>query len=147
MSMTRLPFLVLALAFWSTPMKAQEPDTLALNRRVEQLERRVEDLERRVRALEAPSQRLQADTARPASGDWKEVGNWRRLRQGMTMADVSTLLGQPDRVDAMSVVIIWYYGDASGGTVTFDAQSQHVTGWSEPHRGSDDSSLPHARSP
>ena len=147
MSMTRLPFLVLALAFWSTPMKAQEPDTVALSRRVEQMERRVEDLERRVRALEAPSQPLQADTARPPSGDWKQVGNWRRLRQGMTMTDVNSVLGQPDRVDAMPALIIWYYGDLSGGTVTFDAESQHVTGWSEPRRGSDDSSLPPARSP
>jgi hypothetical protein len=50
----------------------------------------------------------------------------------MTMDDVSTLLGQPDRVKVV-VLTEWTYGSSpDGGSVTFDAQSQKVIGWAEP---------------
>jgi hypothetical protein len=134
MSMTRLLLLPFALALWVAPAKAQESEVQVLNRRVEQLERRVAELERRLQAVDASPQPTRLDATRSAPGDWKEIGNWRRLRQGMTMDEVSALLGQPDRVD-VSGFAWWTYGTGSdGGSVTFDARSQKVTAWSEPRR-------------
>ena len=101
MSMTRLLLLPFALAFWGAPAKAQDSEAQTLTRRVEQLERRVAELERRLQAFEASPQPARLDATRPAPGDWKQLGNWRRLRQGMTMDDVKTLLGQPDRVEVV----------------------------------------------
>jgi hypothetical protein len=134
MSMTRLLLLPVALAFWATPAKTQESEVQVLNRRVEQLERRVAELERRLQALDASPQAPRLDAPRPAPGDWKQIGNWRRLRKGMTMDEVSALLGQPDRVDAIGFTT-WTYGTVfAGGNVLFDERSQKVTAWSEPHR-------------
>jgi hypothetical protein len=134
MSMTRLLLLVFALAVLASPADAQGADVQVLNRRVEQLERRIAELERRLQTFEASPQPPRLDATRAASGDWKQLGNWRRLRQGMTMDDVSTLLGQPDRVKVV-VLTEWTYGRfPDGGSVIFDAQSQKVIGWTEPRR-------------
>ena len=132
MPSTRLVFLALALTVWATPAKAQQSEIQVLSQRVQQLEHQVAELENRVRALEGTPQTPKTEGARPASGDWKQIGNWRRLRQGMTMDDASSILGQPGRVEANVVVISWYYGEFADGSVTFDPRSQKVTGWSEP---------------
>lgn len=136
MSMTRLLLLSIALAFGVTRAEAQEPDVQTLSRRVEQLERRVAELERRSQASEASARPPRVDATRSAPGDWTQLRNWRRLRKGMTMDDVSTLLGQPDRVDVVGLTL-WTYGSvADDASVTFDAHSQ-VMGWSEPRRERD----------
>jgi hypothetical protein len=134
MRMTLLALLVFATAFPASAAHAQESDVRVLNRRVEQLERRVAELERCSQALEASPQSTRRDPTSSAPGDWKQLGNWRRLRRGMTMDDVGTLLGQPDRVKVV-VLTEWTYGSyPDDGSVTFDAQSQRVIGWSEPRR-------------
>jgi hypothetical protein len=132
MSMPRTLFLVLALSFGVRPVQAQDSAVEVLSQRVEKLEHQVAELELRLRALEAPAQPARVDATRAAAGDWKQLANWRRLRQGMTMDDVTMLLGQPDRVNASSYLVLWYYGDISGGSITFDARSQKASGWSEP---------------
>ena len=133
MSITRLLFLACALTVGAVPARPQGSDPKLLSDRVAELERQVAALERRLRALEPPSQRAHDDTPGKAPGDWKQLANWRRLRHGMTMDEVTTALGQPDRVDATTYLVIWHYGELSGGSVSFD-QGSKVSGWSEPRR-------------
>lgn len=128
----RILLLPLALILCANSAKAQQSEVQRLSQRVERLERRVVELERRLQSVE-PAPTVQSNAPRAASGDWKQIDNWRRLRKGMTMEDVSNLLGRPDRVDA-SVLTHWSYGEiADDARVTFDPQ-QRVMGWSEPRR-------------
>jgi outer membrane murein-binding lipoprotein Lpp len=116
----------------STPQlaSAQAPTVEQLTARIGDLERRVADLEQRIRALQGVQ--AAARPERPAvSGSSLDIGNWRRLDMGMTMPEVSRLLGEPVRVDALGN-INWLY--QSGGMVTFDPRSKKVQGWQEPSR-------------
>lgn len=74
----------------------------------------------------------QARTA--ATGNSRELANWRQLERRMTMDQVRALLGEPERVTADPFYIRWYWGDSRGGNVYFDADSRRVEGWSEPSR-------------
>jgi hypothetical protein len=114
---------------FATTAKAQTPDAQSLDQRVEQLERRVAELERRLQAAEAAPQRPSAAASSVGSGNWKELASWRRLRQGMDMEDVRRLLGEPSRIVVIGDTL-WFYGDYAN--VTFDGQSQKLSGWSEP---------------
>jgi hypothetical protein len=72
--------------------------------------------------------------------------NWRSIKLGMTMSQVSSILGEPKSVNAYSSFSTWYYGDYSHrGSVTFqkkvnydknyrrsESTEQFVSGWSEP---------------
>ncbi len=51
---------------------------------------------------------------------------WRKLRKGMQMDAVRSILGEPDRVESI-VYTWWYYGS---GRVLFDGEL--VNSWSEP---------------
>lgn len=51
---------------------------------------------------------------------------WRKLRKGMRMDAVRSILGEPDRVESI-VYTWWYYGS---GRVLFDGDE--VASWSEP---------------
>jgi hypothetical protein len=102
----------------------------SLLRRIDVLEHRTIDLEQRVRELEAlikaeptPSWRI------PASANWRDLANWRRLRVGMTMDEVRALLSEPKRVD-VGPWTYWRYSDHAN--VYFDTRSGTVLGWSEP---------------
>jgi hypothetical protein len=80
------------------------------------------DLERRVRELEAL-----VTVAAPRTQDMQ---NWRGLRFGMTMDQVRTLLGEPERVDAGSRFTFWHWGDLA--YVQFESRSGRLESWSEP---------------
>ena len=96
--------------------------------RVTKLEETVRQLEQRVAALEGQSR----DTAKSASVP-TELVNWRKLQNGMAMADVERLLGSPTKVDAHISFTTWYYGESrTGGQVEFNTKSQTVEGWDEP---------------
>jgi hypothetical protein len=107
----------------------QDTSTDSLLRRIELLERANTDLERRVRELESLI-KSEPSKARPvpASTRWRDLANWRQLRQGMTMDEVRELLGEPERVDA-GPVTYWRWADAD---VFF--MSGKLEGWSEPKR-------------
>jgi hypothetical protein len=125
--------LLAALAVYSVPALAsgQELSADSLLRRIDLLERKTADLERRVRELEG---RVTVSPSRPptvpASSQWRDIQNWRGLRFGMTMDQVRTLLGEPQRVDAGSRITFWHWGEMS--YVVFDGQSGKVQSWSEP---------------
>jgi cell division protein FtsB len=124
---------VFAFLATTTPRHAwaQVPTVEQLTAQVAHLERRVDELEKRLRALETPQITLQSEN-RVARGDWRNVANWRRLRDGMSMDQVAELLGQPDKVEA-GYVTFWYYGYPGGGHVRYSS-SKKLDGWSEPSR-------------
>ena len=120
-----------ALTAASVPAVAagQSTSTDSLRRQVDLLEGRTTDLERRVRELEAlikvePPRERRAST----SPNWRDLQNWRRLRQGMTEDEVRALLGEPERVEGGSLAI-WFWPD---GNVRFIRGK--LEGWSEPTR-------------
>ena len=53
--------------------------------------------------------------------------NWRKLKVGMSQAQVINLLGEPQRV-SVQILIFWYYGT---GDVYFDRNGS-LLGWTEP---------------
>jgi outer membrane protein assembly factor BamE (lipoprotein component of BamABCDE complex) len=96
--------------------------------RTDQLEREIREIKIRLSNLEAAQGKSIANPKPVASGEgWKVLSNWRSLKSGMTLSDVRTVLGEPDRVDG-GVVAHWYY--ANGGTATF--VGDELTQWREP---------------
>jgi len=121
--------LLAALAVASIPAVAagQDTSTASLLRRIELLERANADLEQRVRDLEALIRREPSrDQQVAGSGDWRDISNWRRLRQGMKPDQVRALLGEPERVEAGGVTF-WRWANSY---VSF--MDGKVYGWSEP---------------
>jgi outer membrane protein assembly factor BamE (lipoprotein component of BamABCDE complex) len=121
--------LLAALAAASIPAVAagQDTSTASLLRRIELLERANTDLEQRVRDLEALIRREPSrDQQVAASPNWRDISNWRRLRQGMKPDQVRALLGEPERVEA-GLRTYWRWADAN---VYFDYGK--LAGWSEP---------------
>jgi outer membrane protein assembly factor BamE (lipoprotein component of BamABCDE complex) len=123
--------LLTALAAASIPAAAPAQGTAidSLNRRVVLLEGKVAYLEQRVRMLETL---VKADSSRnspvPASANWRDLANWRRLVRGMNMDQVRALLGEPERVEG-GPVTSWYWTNANVYFI-----SGQLSGWSEPHQ-------------
>ena len=129
--------LLAALAASSIPAVAtgQGTSTDSLLRRIDLLERRTADLEQRVRELEALIKTEPArDRSVPASPKWRDPGNWRRLRVGMTMDEVRTSLGEPETVRVDELRTYWYWDYPGGAEVYFDTRSRKLGGWTEPRR-------------
>ena len=108
----------------------QNATSEALIRKVDSLQTRTDELESRVAALEsllkaAPARRPAAD----AAPNPRDIANWRRLREDMSMEEVRSLLGEPEKIDG-GTVAYWYY--PRSGQVTF--VSGRLTQWKEPSR-------------
>lgn len=63
-----------------------------------------------------------------ATGDWRNPDAWKRLRLGMTPAQVVALLGEPGKVTSYYAFERWEYPDALGMRVNFDARGK-LSGW------------------
>lgn len=87
------------------------------------LEKRVAALEDRVTKLEQ-SNSMDVES-RPSES--KPANNWRRLENGMTMDQVRSILGEPERVTNFGSLVMWEYGR---GSVNF--RNRKVDGWREP---------------
>ena len=121
--------LLAALAAASIPAVTTGQDTSAasLLRRIELLEGANTDLTRRVGELEAAIKSASSQGQPiPTSTKWRDLANWRQLRQGMKPDQVRALLGEPERVDAGGVTF-WHWANAY---VSF--MDGKVYGWSEP---------------
>lgn len=131
---SRVALLALLLAASAqTVAGAQESTSDSLRQRIAVLERKTADLEQRVRELEAVVSAKPAQPRPvPASANWKDVANWRRLSLGMTMEQVRGLLGEPEKVAANPAETTWYWDYPTGPTVHFDSRSGKLEGWSEP---------------
>jgi len=124
-------------AFWVPAVAAgQQSSVDGLRRRIDSLEQRVADLEQRVRVLETV---IKSEPSHgrplPTSSRWKDIANWRQLRIGMTMDAARALLGEPEKVDVLSGITLWYwdYSSASNTYLRFD-QRGRLDAWSEPAR-------------
>jgi outer membrane protein assembly factor BamE (lipoprotein component of BamABCDE complex) len=108
-----------------------DPQPEADAARIEKLEKLVSSLEKRVSALESPSGQIPA----PVQGvqnqsAWENKTNWRSLRKGMKKAEVRSLLGEPDKIDATGPVEDWRWGGPTGPNLYF--VNERLSGWSEP---------------
>lgn len=114
------------------------------------LESRIADLEERFRrrvawveerVTEMVKQQTQGARQAQQVPGWKTYANWSKLQLGMTMSQVTALLGEPEDKD-QSVVkalnwmrVTWYYGGRSGYvTFEFDKVSPDLKlcAWSSP---------------
>jgi hypothetical protein len=95
--------------------------------RVQKLEETIQVLERRIASLEAQLREQGA----PASVA-PDKANWRKLKQGMTPAQVEQLLGSPANVDEYGISTTWSYGPNREGSVTFYGTPRKTIRWSEP---------------
>lgn len=56
--------------------------------------------------------------------------NWRKLRVGMAEAEVESLLGRPDRVEAVNGAVRWHYDrEHDKGWVGFARDARTVLEW------------------
>jgi outer membrane protein assembly factor BamE (lipoprotein component of BamABCDE complex) len=99
--------------------------------RIEKLEALVSSLEKRVSALESPSGQIPASVQGVQNQSaWENKTNWRSLRKGMKKAEVRSLLGEPDKIDATGPVEDWRWGGPTGPNLYF--VNERLSGWSEP---------------
>ncbi len=113
------------VAFSAQEMQAED--------RVSKLEKRIIELELRVAKLEKLLSATQSEpTIQIKPGNYQKMANWRRLRVGMTKAQVKAILGDPPRRRVSPIGFdYWYYPDELGARVQFD-RSGKLSGWDEP---------------
>jgi hypothetical protein len=102
--------------------------------KVQRLEQRLALLEKRLLELERGATPAPVATKPPSAGadQWRDKSRWRMLKAGMTPADVEKVLGEPEKVSHATMIIFWYWGYPTGGTVQFDARTQRLEAWTEP---------------
>lgn len=135
--MSRIARVICVVAALSLPAaaSAQTAPHDSLLRRIAHLERTTADLERRVAELEALLTAVPArEAVEPSPTKWRDRQSWRQLRRGMTMDEVRSLLGEPERVDAISEMATFWRWGSGIAYVRFDGKAGRVGGWSEPDR-------------
>lgn len=111
----------LALLLLALPVEAAddfrvmklEQDLHTLENQVRDLARQVADLKGQL-TLSASQPRSSVREAVPAPETWLDAGNWDRLRQGMSEADVMAILGQPTTVRSEGTGRVLYYATEVG---------------------------------
>ncbi len=69
------------------------------------------------------------------SGSWKDIRNWRMLKEGLGESDVRALLGEPLRVErtiGQYGSTIWYYAKGSPVQSVVRFRGRGLESWSEP---------------
>ena len=142
------------LAFHTRPAQAGANDTASLRREVQALKREVADLKARVTVLEravaagAPQQPSAAPASAPAQASaappptaaqpqGPEIRHrWREIKHGMTQAQITQLLGRPERVLTLNNQAVWYYHytGVGSGSVVFTNDGR-VSSWQNPPLG------------
>ncbi len=94
---------------------------------IQELRLENEALKKRVQELES------AKTPEATKVKTKKVtGNpWKSLQVNLSKAEVTSMLGKPDKIDKWKTGEAWYYPNPRGGEVDFNADEM-VTGWLEP---------------
>ncbi len=124
----KLLTLTLILIFVAVPAREMQADD-----RILKLEKRIIELELRVAKLE---KLLSATQSEPSiqimPGNYEKMANWRRLKLGMTKAQVKAILGDPPRRRVFPPGFdYWYYPNETAAQVQFD-MSGKLSGWQEP---------------
>jgi hypothetical protein len=84
------------------------------------------DLEGSICTAAFPGTAVTGAAATPGDG-WKSLPNWKKLAKDMSIGEVQSILGDPERMNG-GTIGFWVY--PNGGTVTFFIGK--VDGWSEP---------------
>ena len=96
-----------------------------LKRIIAEQDRRIARLEATVKQLQSAIQRLgvvepsqstkpQATTPTTGKSPWKNPANWDRIKDGMSKAQVTAILGQPTSSEEMGVLTLFYEGEVQG---------------------------------
>jgi hypothetical protein len=85
-----------------------EQEIEALQRQVRELQERVDRLEAKM-AQGVPVNR--AEEVEPVPGGWRHAFNWNLLVRGMTMEEVTEILGEPQNRRSANKYEFWEYGD------------------------------------
>jgi len=110
---TRFSALLLALACSSAAAQAPDARLRAVEAQLESLKKRVEALEGKQPVAAAPA---------PAA----DCPGWDRLRMSITQTEVRALLGEPAKVDATPLQVIWRY---PCGRAYFDVETRRFVGY------------------
>ena len=94
---------------------------------MQQLEQRIVQLEARL----LPATET-APTGIVRTGHWQDKANWPKIPKGISMKEVSALLGEPEKVNSGTALVFWYWGYPGGGNVRFGTETGLVEGWTEP---------------
>jgi hypothetical protein len=87
-----------------------QQENLPLLKRIERLEKTVADLQKKIADLQNTKQSDQVANQNIQKQElWKIKENWRKLRIGMSMDEVRLLLGEPVKVNSISIGVYWYY--------------------------------------
>ena len=111
--------------------RSEEPAGETLTDRVGKLETVLSELQLRVSRLEDRLAAGKPSRQAPGASPWKNKASWKSLSKGMARQEVIHVLGEPVKTSTSTSIEIWYYPDATGGWISFDA-SGHVLGWTEP---------------
>jgi hypothetical protein len=84
------------------------------------------DLEGSICTAAFPGAAIAGAAATPGDG-WKSLANWKKLAKDMSIGEVQSILGDPERMNG-GTIAFWYY--PNGGTATFFIGQ--LDGWSEP---------------
>lgn len=82
-------------------------------------------MKKRVEALEGGPPAAARSAAPPAAASAQSCPGWDRLKMSLTRSEVRDLLGEPERVDATPLQIVWSY---PCGRAYFDADTQRFVG-------------------
>jgi hypothetical protein len=102
------------------------------NTEIIKLRQKITELENRIKNMEAVLIKYQEQEKSLEDSGYggQNKKNWRKLKTGMSVEEVRSILGEPAKtIDGVKK--LWYYPDAYRGYVSFD-EKDHVTGWQEP---------------
>ena len=95
--------------------------------RISRLEKEVEELQGKIKSIEKILTQKSTQNSIATSEGWKNISNWRSLKNGMSYEEVRAILGEPQRIDGGEVAF-WRYPNQ--GRITF--MQDKLYSWVEP---------------
>jgi chaperonin cofactor prefoldin len=118
--------------FFSNPSFTQNPTTTDLEKRISSIEKRITILENQLSELRSELAKLKSQLKEQPNKTTTEKQNWRRLKLGMSMSEVKSLLDELDNVSGGPLTTWEYKGHGlSRGFVIFDSNGKLLQ-WREP---------------
>lgn len=141
--MKNKPFVILVFIFFSVltqrnEIYAQQEEIDSLKKEVRAVKEQILRLEMRLDSLASLIDTAKASKSVARNNSlhlYKESENWRKLKVGMSVAQVEKLLGAPTRITAGRYSKIWWYEWVDeryhNGHVSFDKNEKLIL-WVEP---------------
>lgn len=119
-------FIIVSLLCSGVPVSAENNNDIeGLKHKITELEKRIKDLEAILKIYHGPD-----DQKSEEAYGWLNKKNWRKLKKGMTIAQVRKILGEPVKT-VEGARTIWYYPSFYDNYISFDEKG-NLTGWNEP---------------